>query len=206
MDAARMRELLAAGRVAPASFRAAVAAIPARERDVWIDDVFGLDGLPDDGGELPRGCVNYLPCPVDRLLRILDVAGVQPGDVFVDVGAGIGRAAAFAHFATGADAIGIEIQSSLVQVSRELARRLNARVSVAHGDAARLTRASTGTVFFLYCPFSGPRLEAVLDDLEVIATTRPIRIAAVDLPIPARAWLVPIADGSTDGLGVYRSA
>ena len=48
---------------------------------------------------------------------------------------------------------------------------------------------AAGTVFFLYCPFSDARLERVLDALESIAMTRPIRICCVDLPLPPRSWL-----------------
>jgi len=59
-------------------------------------------------------------------------------------------------------------------------------------------------VFFLYCPFSGARLERVLDDLESIARTREIRVCCVDLPLPPRAWLALAAPPSGD-LAVYRS-
>jgi hypothetical protein len=59
-------------------------------------------------------------------------------------------------------------------------------------------------VFFLYCPFSGGRLEQLLDDLEPIARTRRIRVCTVDLPLPARAWLTLVSPPSLD-IAVYRS-
>ncbi|MFV8749750.1 hypothetical protein ACNOYE_04265 [Nannocystaceae bacterium ST9] len=180
--------------------------MPPDERDAWLDLVFGLDAVPDDGPELPRGCVPYLPCSVDALLRMVELAGVQASDVFVDVGSGVGRAAVLVHLLTGASAIGLEIQPRLVLASRDLTTRLNVlRYSPVEGDAVRLTGYVTiGSIFFLYCPFSGERLERVLDDLEAIARTRPIRICCVDLPLPPRPWLV-LASPPSEDLAVYRS-
>lgn len=60
-----------------------------------------------------------------------------------------------------------------------------------------------GSVFFLYCPFSGERLTRVLDDLRMIAQTRRIRVCSVDLPLPSRAWLAPVARSGS--LAVYQS-
>ena len=189
----------------PLAFRAALTSVPEAERDGWVDRVFGIGELPHDGPELPRGCIPYLPCAVDTLLRMIDLADIQSDDVFVDVGSGLGRATALTHFLTGAGAIGVEIQSALVRESRDLAARLNAsRVSVVEGDATKLTRyIALGSVFFLYCPFGGDRLAQVIDDIESIARTRVIRVCSVDLPLPPRSWLAPVS--LSRDLAVYRS-
>ncbi|WP_143195436.1 class I SAM-dependent methyltransferase [Archangium sp. Cb G35] len=201
-----IRSLLLKAQSTPAVFRTALMSVPPSERDAWLDQVLGLDSFPDDGPELPPGCVPYLPCPVDALLRIVECAEVQASDVFVDVGSGVGRAAALVHLLTGASAIGIEIQPGLVHAARDLAARLNVlRFSPLQGDAAVLTgRITIGSIFFLYCPFSGDRLEKVLDALESIARTRPIRVCCVDLPLPSRPWLTFAAPPSGN-LTVYRS-
>ena len=201
-----MRALIATNQATPAAFRAALTGVPPADRDSWLDMVLGLAELADDGPDLPRGGVPYLPCPVETILRMVDQAEVRATDVFVDIGSGVGRTTALTHFLTGAGAIGLEIQSGLVRQSRDLSKRLNApRVSVVAGDAARLTGLITiGSVFFFYCPFSGQRLEKVLNDLESIALTREIRVCAVNLPLPHRPWLVPVLSPSGD-LAVYRS-
>lgn len=193
-----MRALLSRGQAPPALFRAALTTIPPAERDAWLNLVFELDELPDDGPDLPRGCAPYIPCPVDTLLQMIEHADVRSDDVFVDVGSGLGRAAALIHVLTGAAAIGIEIQSGLVRSSRDLMKRLNAsRVSVVEGDATRLTGFITiGSVFFLYCPFSGERLKLVLNGLESIARIRQIRVCCVDLPLPSCPWLTPMSPTS----------
>lgn len=180
--------------------------VPSRARDAWLDLVLGLDELPEDGPELPQGCVPYLPCSVDVLLRMIDQAGVQAADVFVDLGSGLGRAGTLVHLLTGASAIGIEIQPALALAARELSARLRlSRVPSIEGDAAKLSGLVTiGTVFFLYCPFGGERLVKVLDQLESIARTKLLRVCCVDLPLPARDWLTP--DPKHDeNLAIYRS-
>ena len=187
------------------AFRAALLAVPRDSRDAWLDHVLGLSAPPDDGPELPRGCVPYLPCGVDTLLEIVDRAKVGPTDVFVDVGSGVGRATALVHLLTGAGTVGIEIQAELVQAAREVARVVSPRIANLHGDASELVRyIMTGSVFLLYCPFSGERLRNVLADLEAIAQTRPIRVCCVDLPLPACAWLTA-EPASSGNVTVYRS-
>lgn len=205
-EAASMRAQLQRGQATPASFRRALTRVDTTERDAWVDAVFGIDEIPDDGPELPQGCVPYLPASVDVLLRMVDLATVRSTDVFVDVGSGLGRAAALTHFLTGASAIGVEIQSALVRAARELVTCLRApRICVVEGDAAELAGAiATGTVFFLYCPFSGSRLARLLDELEAIACARTIRVCCVDLPLPPRPWLSAITPLSGD-LTIYRS-
>lgn len=189
----------------PAVFRSAFLAVPHGERDAWLDAVLGLDELPDDGPELPRDCVPYLPCPVDALLRVVEHGHVGASDVFVDIGAGNGRAAAFVHLLSGAAVIGVEIQPRLVVAARSLAARLRtSRVSCIEGDATELAAdLAIGSVFFFYCPFSGARLAKVLADLETIARTRTIRVCCVDLTLPPCPWLA--LDALEPDVAVYRS-
>jgi hypothetical protein len=110
------------------------------------------------------------------------------------------------HLLTGAGAIGIEVQPALARAAGDLAKRLTvSRVSTIEGDAAELAGFITiGTVFFLYCPFSGPRLAKVLAGLEPIARTRTIRVCCLDLPLPSCSWLVLEPPLSAD-LAIYRS-
>lgn len=200
-----MRALLLHRQVTPAAFRAALLSVPATERDAWVDRAFGLEGLPEDGPQLPANCTPYLPCPVDAVLQAVEHAQLGVADMFVDVGSGLGRAALLAQLLTGASSMGIEIQPALASASRALALRLNvARFAVIEGDAAELMQTIRGTVFFLYCPFSGARLERVLEGLAVLARSRQIHLCCVQLPLPECSWLTPLPLPEGE-LAVYRS-
>jgi hypothetical protein len=190
----------------PDAFRAALLNVAPTERDVWLDRVLGLDDWPDDGADLPRGCVPYVPCSVDALLRMVDQARVTSSDGFVDIGSGLGRATAFVHLLTGAEAIGIEIQSTLVRAARDLAASLMLpRLAYFEGDAGTHSGIiPAGSVFFLYCPFSGDRLVHALGELEAIGRTRSIRLCCLDVPLPACPWLK--LEGRPDAdLTIYRN-
>lgn len=201
------RSQIARERAEPSLFRASLTRVPAAERDAWLDLVLDLGELPDDGPELPRGCVPYVPCPVDTLLRVVEHAPVRASDVFVDIGSGAGRATALVHLLTGATVMGLEIQPALVRAARDLFARLHmSRASCAQGDAASLAgQVRTGTVFFLYCPFSGDRLAKLVADLEPLARTRMIRVCCVDVPLPPCPWLTPAGPARPGDLAIYRS-
>lgn len=179
--------------------RDALLALPPDERDAFVDRALGIREVPDDGPELPKGGVPYLPCPVSVLVRLSE--RVHATDVVLDLGAGIGRAAAVVHLLTGAEVVGIEVQSALVAEARALLTRNGVcGVRILHGDAVEADL-SRSTVLFLYCPFSGERLERVLDRLAQVP--RPILVATVDLPLPPCDWLTLEEDA--EGLAVYRS-
>ena len=205
-SAERVRLLIERGRHDQSFFRMALLGVAPTDRDAWVNLVFGLGEIPDDGPELPKGCVPYLPSSVDVLLRVVEQAYVGAPDVFVEVGAGVGRAAALVHLLTGASVVGIEIQPKLVRASRDLVTRLLvSRVSCIEGDAVQLTGlVSIGSVFFLYCPFGGERLAKVVADLEPIARTKMIRVCCVDLPPLACPWLT-LEPAALGDLAVYRS-
>ena len=172
----------------------------------WLEQRWGEETFADDEDALPPGCVPYLPCPVDLLRQAIAATALGPDDVFVDIGAGSGRAVALIHMLTGARAIGIEIQPALVRAARARAARLGLDgVRFHEGDAACvLPTLGIGSIYFLYCPFGGERLQRVLDQLEREAKARPIQIACVQLPTLTCPWLTPVPTASVE-LDVYRS-
>lgn len=205
-NAEEIRASITQGTCDPLRFRAALTNVPVLERDAWIDAVLGLDEIPADGPELPKGCVPYLPCATDVLLRIADQLPVHSTDVFVDIGSGLGRAAVLMRLLTGTSIRGIEVQSSHVNAAREMVHRLHlANATFVQGDAlATVEELATGTVFFLYCPFSGERLDRFMANLEEVARKRSISVCLVDLPMPPCPWLERVGPESGD-LGMYRS-
>lgn len=157
-------------------FRSQLLAVPPMERDAWLDRALGFPELPDDGAALPKDGVPYLPAPVASILEFVDRAQIAASDVVVDVGAGVGRAAALIRRLTGARVMAVEIQPQLVS----LGRRHVPDIEFIEADAASCPVADA---YFLYCPFSGARLERWLD------SHRARVIGCVDLPLLARPWL-----------------
>ncbi len=199
-SARRVREALAAGGPAERDvFVEALRQVPADVRDAWVDDVFGLEGIAGDRS-LPRGCVGYLPCATSTVLRMIAELSVTEDDVFVDIGSGAGRVAALVHLVAGAGCVGLEIQPHLARVAERLRLRLGlTRVSTVVGDAVVTLRSlEVGTVFFLYCPFGAERIEETLLVLRGIACVRPIRICAVNVPVPPQPWLTSIETSGVD--------
>jgi SAM-dependent methyltransferase len=164
--------------------------VPARERDDWTDEILGLEGLPPDAADLPRGSVPYLPCGLDEILALLRDVPIGPDDELVDLGSGLGRVAILIHLLSGARTRGIEIQEHLVQRARALSTSLALPdVSFVHDDAARADL--DGSIFFLYAPFNGRTLTVVLRRLEDLARRRPLVVGTVGLELRGQAWLRP---------------
>jgi Histone methylation protein DOT1 len=157
------------------------------DRDAWVDALLGLpDAAPDE--MLPRGGVPYIPCAVSEILDLVREVPLRPEDVLVDLGAGLGRVLMLAHLLSGARGRGVEIQQHLVDAARACAAaRGLGGVTFEQGDAK--DAALEGTVFFLYSPFNGETLQAVLRKLEALAKTQRVTIVSVDLELPGQSWL-----------------
>jgi SAM-dependent methyltransferase len=205
-SALQMRAKILSGDWSPPAFRGVLAQTPFLERDAWVDRVLGIEDIPEDSEALPRGCVPYLPCSANILLQLAEGGFLQPSDVFVDIGAGVGRAAILAHLLTGARAVGVEIQPALIKAARGIAASLGlSGVSFVEGDATQAVETfSLGSMFFLYCPFSGERLMTLLSSLQKIASTRRIYVCCIDLPLPEQRWLEPVCTSSMD-FDLYQS-
>ncbi len=99
----------------------------------------------------PGRDVLWEPTPDVAIARMLALAGVQAGDLVVDLGAGDGRVAIAAARDAGARALGIEFNPALVAVARCLARvdGVDGRVTFVEGDVFT-TDFSGATVVMTY--------------------------------------------------------
>jgi hypothetical protein len=207
-DALRLRALAARAEIASGALRGAallelLLSVPARERDVWIDELLGLGEPPPDIPDLPRGSVPYLPSGVEEILAMVREVPVEPDDELVDLGSGLGLVVILAHLLAGARACGVEIQEPLVRRARARCAALAlAAVSFVHADAAEAEL--DGSIFFLYAPFNGEMLRRVLGRLEDVARRRPIVICAAGFELHDVAWLVP-RETSSVSLTLYES-
>jgi len=139
--------------------------------------------------------VFYQPTPARYIFALLKMTALTAADVLVDLGSGLGHVSLLASTCTHASSIGIESEAAYIDCARRCAQRLNLRnkVTFIHQDA-RQAHLSTGTVFYLYTPFTGSILSEVLHGLQHEAATRPIRICSYGpctSVIATEPWLKP---------------
>jgi len=193
-DALRIRARTARSEIKSGALRGTallelIRAVPWLDRDVWVDELLGIEDPPPDIPDLPRGAVPYLPCGADEIVAMVLEAPVRPDDTLVDLGSGLGRAVILAHLLSGARAWGLEIQEPLVLRARARAAELGlAAVSFVHGDATETEL--DGSIFFLYSPCNGEMLTRLIRRLEQIARRRPIIVCAVGVEFHDAPWLV----------------
>lgn len=133
-----------------------------------------FDGGPSPGVEM----IHYDPSPGSATLALAQRGWFDDGEVFVDLGSGIGRVTLLATLLGRARCVGVEIDSALVDVASQAARSLGAsRAEFRVGDA-RSVSLEDGTCFFFFAPFVGSVLDEVLGRLEDLAARRPIRVGS----------------------------
>ncbi|MEM2094364.1 MAG: class I SAM-dependent methyltransferase [Candidatus Bathyarchaeia archaeon] len=78
----------------------------------------------------------YVPTPEPVVRRMLEMAELKPGETLYDLGSGDGRIVAAAARDFGANAVGVEIDKSLVSLSRRniAAQNLGERAKIIHGN------------------------------------------------------------------------
>ena len=163
--------------------------VPPRDRDVWVDELLGLDDLPPDAPTLPYGGVPYLPCGVQEIMTMVREAPLRSDDEFVDLGSGAGRVVMLAHLLSGARACGVEIQEPLVRAATARRDALGlSGVSFLHANAEAIEL--DGSVFFLFAPFNGAMLTNVLARLECVASRRRVIVCTVCLELRTESWLM----------------
>src|SRR5208282_3153774 len=93
-----------------------------------------------------------------------------------------------------------------VACARRCAERLSLnRISFLEGDAQEADL-SSGTVFYLYTPFTGSILRAVMNSLREQAAVRPIRVCSFGPCTPVIAeepWLEAMMTPETDPITVF---
>jgi hypothetical protein len=184
------REEIVRGTLRRGALLARLLDVPFRDRDVWVDEVLGIDAPPPDEPGLPRGSVPYLPCGVDEIATMVREVPLSEDDELVDLGSGLGRVVLLGHLLSGARARGVEIQEHLVRGARACTAELAlSAVSFEHANASEIDL--DGSVFFLYSPFNGPMLTRVLRRLREVARRRAIIVCAVGLELAGEPWLSP---------------
>jgi hypothetical protein len=162
-----LRGEIASGALRGPSLRHRFDEVPPLERDHFVEEVLGIAYPPLDETAVAQEVVGYAPSGYDEIVHALDVTALAPGDRFLDIGSGAGKAVLLAALLCGATSAGIERETALHDVAVGAARELGLRVDDArfvHGDA-REASLDDMHVFFMYLPFTGAPLEAVMTRL-----------------------------------------
>jgi hypothetical protein len=153
------------------------------------------------------GMVFYQPTPVRHILHLIKASALSKSDVFVDLGSGLGHVALLTSLLTGARTFGIEVEAAYVARAQECAQDLRlSRVRFIREDA-RTADLCSGTVFYLYSPFTGPILADALDRLRRESTSRPIKICALGpctCTLAKESWLKPVAPPDPRQITVFQ--
>ncbi len=153
-------------------------------------------------GRNPTSLSGYAPTPMPVVEAMLELAGVNEGDIVFDIGSGDGRIVIAAAELRGARAVGIELDAELVAISRKLVEEkgLGERVRILHANALDVDL-SPATVVMLYLTPDGQQL--LLPHLS--ATLRPGTVVVCH-EFGLRAW-TPVEHRRVLGrtISLYRS-
>lgn len=160
--------------------------------DDLISGVFEFNLSSKEPAHSGPEIVPYQPTPARHILALVAAGAISESDVLVDLGSGLGHVSLLVSLCTGARSVGVELEPGYVASARQCAQALNlSSVSFLEGDA-RDVDLSSGTVFYLYTPFTGSILRAVMNSLGKQASIRPIKICTFGpctLLISREPWL-----------------
>ena len=101
---------------------------------------------------------------------------ITPGDIFYDLGSGLGQVPMLVRLLSGATAKGVEIEPAYCHYAQACADALHlTRVHFLNADARTVDYAD-GSAFFLFTPFTGRILQSVLEQLRLVAQRKPIKL------------------------------
>jgi hypothetical protein len=177
--------------------------------DVLINGVFGIDTEPEETRPLRAGMIGYQATPARFILDLVERVPLGPDDIFYDLGSGLGRVTLLVALLTAAQVRGIEYDPGHCAYAQRCALHLPVpRVRFINADA-REAELADGTVFFIYTPFRGDLLQAVLDRLKREAHRRPMTLATYGpctLDVAQLDWLALQGPGEPDdrSLALFR--
>ena len=150
--------------------------------------------------------VFYQPTPARHIFHLIGAAAITTADTLIDLGSGLGHVPLLASICTGATSVGIELDPTWVESASKCAGTLNLSQTTFLTQDAREADLSSGSVFYLYTPFTGATLASVLQSLRKQASLRPIRICTFGhctLAVSDQPWLIPATSPVADQITVF---
>lgn len=176
--------------------------------DALVSGVLQLDEPDANDTPLASEMVFYQPTPARHIFDFIHRARLDERDVLLDMGAGLGHVTLVSAICTPARCVGVELEDAYVAPARRSADALNIRnATFIHADV-RSIDLSSGTIFYLYTPFTGSVLQYVIDMLKREAATRSIRVCTLGpctTMAGAESWLETDGEIREDRITIFRS-
>jgi len=150
----------------------------------------------------------YQPTPARHILDLIASCKFSSDDILVDLGSGLGHVPLLVSALTGIRTLGVEIQPDYASSAQEAAQVLNLRRVRFGAEDARMTDLSSGTVFYMFSPFTGSILTDVLCGLHEQSKERHIRICSLGpctRILQDQTWLRATARPDTERIAVFKS-
>jgi len=178
--------------------------------DIFINGLSPCQTMSEPTKVLEPEMVFYQKTPARIVFELVENVSFMEGDVFFDLGAGLGQVVILVNLLTGVKAKGIEFEPAFYDYARELATELNLSDVTFLNMDAREADYSEGTIFFMFTPFKGEIMQAVLARLREESLRRKIRVITYGPctdQVALQDWL-EIVSPEVDNLytlGVFRS-
>ena len=150
----------------------------------------------------------YQPTPGRHIFNLIGLTAFTSNDVFVDIGSGLGHVPMMVSICTESRSIGIELEAAYVERAQQCAQGLNLTQVTFIQQDAREADLSSGTVFYLYTPFIGSILSAVLKRLRREADMRQIRVCCYGpctSVVAEELWLAATTPPDANSIAVFCS-
>jgi hypothetical protein len=160
--------------------------------DVLVSGVFFTEPEPQQIKNLQPEMIHLEAVPASVILELVDRVVLTVDDVFYDLGSGLGQVAIVVHLLTGVRVKGIEYEPAFCAYARQCAKVFGLSAVEFLNVDARDADYAEGTVFFMFTPFMGSILEAVLSRLYLASRQHPIRVCTFGpctIEVAKQPWL-----------------
>lgn len=113
----------------------------------------------------PEKLAPYYPTPESVVTKMLEFAGIKPGEKMFDLGSGDGRIVIMAADKFKADSTGVEFDKDLWQQSSDRIKKmgLQSRARIIHGDILKQDYSSADVLTVYLLPLSNDKVRPILD-------------------------------------------
>lgn len=144
--------------------------------DIFINGLLSFKPCPGQTKILEPEMVFFQKTPARLVFKLVEHSVFTNEDVFFDLGSGMGQVAILVNLLSGVQAKGVEFEPAFYLYAQDCVKELNLYDVEFINVDARHADYSKGTVFFMFTPFTGEIMKAVLNLLRKEAAQRKIRI------------------------------